>query len=68
MPADFEFGGGYLPPIAQALLLSLPLFWVIEALLRRTGVLAFVWHPALLQGALYALICALLVLLMGMSV
>ncbi|AHD15072.1 MULTISPECIES: DUF1656 domain-containing protein [Pseudomonas] len=67
MPVDFEFGGVYLPPIAQALLLGLPLFLVLDALLRRSGVLARVWHPALLQGALYAAICAALVLSMGAS-
>ncbi|AGI23151.1 hypothetical protein H681_06355 [Pseudomonas sp. ATCC 13867] len=65
MPADFELGGIYLPPIAQAFLLALPLFLVLDALLRRAGVLAFAWHPALFQGALYAVTCAVLVLLMG---
>ncbi|PJI50665.1 MAG: DUF1656 domain-containing protein [Pseudomonas sp.] len=65
MPVDFELGGVYLPPIAQALLLALPLFVVLDALLRRTGVLAAAWHPALFQGALYAAICAALVLFMG---
>ena len=39
-----------------------------DALLRRVGVLALVWHPALFQGALYAAICAALVLSMGVSV
>ncbi|BBR55782.1 MULTISPECIES: DUF1656 domain-containing protein [Pseudomonas] len=68
MPIDFEFGGVYLPPIAQALLLGLPLFLLVDALLRRVGVLALVWHPALFQGALYAAICAALVLSMGVSV
>ncbi len=68
MPIDFEFGGVYLPPIAQALLLGLVLFLVADAVLRRVGVLARVWHPALFQGALYAAICAALVLTMGASV
>ncbi|ENB9661992.1 DUF1656 domain-containing protein [Pseudomonas putida] len=67
MPIDFEFGGVYLPPIAQALLLALPLFLIADAVLRRAGVLALVWHPALFQGALYATICAVLVLSMGVS-
>ncbi|BCJ08913.1 MULTISPECIES: DUF1656 domain-containing protein [Pseudomonas] len=67
MPIDFEVGGVYLPPIAQALLLALPLFVLVDALLRRVGVLAFVWHPALFQGALYTAICAALLLWMGVS-
>ncbi|MBV4505645.1 DUF1656 domain-containing protein [Pseudomonas sp. BW13M1] len=67
MPIDFEVGGVYLPPIAQALLLALPLFLLVDALLRRVGVLAFTWHPALFQGALYTAICAALLLWMGVS-
>ena len=65
MPIDFEVGGVYLPPIAQALLLALPLFLLVDAVLRRVGVLAFVWHPALFQGAVYAALCAALLLWMG---
>jgi len=67
MPIDFEFGGVYLPPIAQALLLALPLFLIADAVLRRVGVLALAWHPALFQGALYAAICAALLLSMGVG-
>lgn len=67
MPIDFEVGGVYLPPIAQALLLALPLFLLVDALLRRVGVLALVWHPALFQGAVYTAICAALLLWMGVS-
>lgn len=67
MPIDFELGGVYLPPIAQALLLALPVFLLLDALLRRVGVLTFVWHPALFQGAVYTAICAGLLLWMGVS-
>jgi len=49
---DFEVGGVYLPPIAQALLLALPIFMVLGWSLRRLGVLRFVWHEALFEGAL----------------
>ncbi|MBO3275365.1 DUF1656 domain-containing protein [Pseudomonas schmalbachii] len=65
MPADLQFGGVYLPPIAQALIFALPIFFVLDWLLRRLGVLHWVWHEALFEGALYACICASLVLLMG---
>ncbi|MNN21322.1 efflux system membrane protein [compost metagenome] len=68
MPADIQFGGVYLPPIAQALILALPIFLVLDWLLRRLGVLHRVWHEALFEGALYACICASLVLLMGATV
>ncbi|TGC72791.1 DUF1656 domain-containing protein [Salmonella enterica subsp. enterica serovar Wilhelmsburg] len=65
MPADIELAGIYLPPFAQALLLALPRFLLRDRALRRLGVLRLVWHEALFEGALYACICASLILLMG---
>jgi hypothetical protein len=65
LPIDFEIGGVYLPPIAQALLLAMPIFMLLDWLLRRMGVLRRVWHEALFEGALYACVCATLILLMG---
>lgn len=65
LPIDLEIGGVYLPPIAQALLLGLPIFLLLDWILRRLGVLRFVWHEALFEGALYACVCATLILLMG---
>ncbi|MEE9098882.1 DUF1656 domain-containing protein [Pseudomonas nitroreducens] len=65
MPVDIELGGVYLPPLAQALLLALPIFLLLDWVLRRLGVLRLVWHEALFEGALYSCICASLILLMG---
>ncbi|AIG01535.1 efflux system membrane protein [Pseudomonas fluorescens] len=65
MPIDFEVGGVYLPPIAQALLLALPVFMLLDWGLRRLGVLRRVWHEALFEGALYACVCAVVILVMG---
>ncbi|WP_371226835.1 DUF1656 domain-containing protein [Pseudomonas sp. QE6] len=65
MPVDIELGGVYLPPLAQALLLALPIFLLLDWTLRRLGVLRLVWHEALFEGALYSCICASLILLMG---
>ncbi|MFM9380615.1 DUF1656 domain-containing protein [Pseudomonas sp. UV AK001] len=65
MPIDFEVGGVYLPPIAQALILAIPVFLLLDWVLRRLGVLCLVWHEALFEGALYACVCATLILLMG---
>lgn len=65
MPIDFEIGGVYLPPIAQALLLAIPIFMLLDWCLRSLGVLRLVWHEALFEGALYACVCATLILLMG---
>ena len=65
MPIDLEVGGVYLPPIAQALLLALPVFLALDWALRRMGVLRFVWHEALFEGALYVCVCAALILVKG---
>ncbi|PJI45951.1 MAG: DUF1656 domain-containing protein [Pseudomonas sp.] len=65
MPVDIELAGIYLPPLAQALLLALPIFLLLDWALRRLGVLRRVWHEALFEGALYACLCATLILLMG---
>lgn len=65
LPIDFEIGGVYLPPIAQALLLAIPIFMLLDWVLRRLGVMRRVWHEALFEGALYACVCATLILLMG---
>ncbi|MNF65896.1 MULTISPECIES: DUF1656 domain-containing protein [unclassified Pseudomonas] len=67
MPIDFELGGVYLPPIAQALLLALPVFLLLDWGIRRSGLLKFVWHEALFEGALYACVCSVVILLMGAS-
>ncbi|UVJ46082.1 DUF1656 domain-containing protein [Pseudomonas sp. LS1212] len=64
MPIDFEVGGVYLPPFAQALLLALPLFVLLSWALRRLGIMRLVWHPALFEGALYAGLCAAMILMM----
>jgi hypothetical protein len=65
LPIDFEIGGVYLPPIAQALLLAVPLLIAVLWLLQKLGVMQRVWHPALFEGALYACLCALIILYMG---
>lgn len=46
-------------------MLGLPIFLVLDWVLRRLGVLRFVWHEALFEGALYACVCATLILVMG---
>ncbi|WXL26567.1 DUF1656 domain-containing protein [Ectopseudomonas mendocina] len=65
MPIDFEIGGLYLPPLAQAILLALPIFFVLDWLVRKTGLMKFVWHEALFEGALYTCVCAGVILWMG---
>ena len=47
LPIDFEIGGVYLPPIAQALLLAIPIFMLLDWGLRRSCVLRLVSLEAL---------------------
>ena len=65
MPIDFEVGGVYLPPIAQALQQPQQGKQQRHGQQQRLGVMQRVWHPALFEGALYTCICALIILFMG---
>jgi hypothetical protein len=65
LPIDFEIAGVYLPPVAQGLILALPIFMSLDWALRRVGVLRLVWHEALFEGALYVCVCAVVILMMG---
>ncbi len=41
------------PPIFIELILSLAVFWLLKKLLTPTGIYDLVWHPALVNTALY---------------
>ncbi|HTH17652.1 MAG TPA: DUF1656 domain-containing protein [Magnetospirillum sp.] len=58
---EIDLTGVYVAPIILYLLLATPLFLACRWGLARLGVLSFVWHPALFEIALFALILALVV-------
>ena len=59
LPVMGLFGLSF-PPVFFVLLVSLPLFFVVNRLLQPTGIYDFVWHPALFNSALF---CCLFYLL-----
>ncbi|MGE5514511.1 MAG: DUF1656 domain-containing protein [Bacteroidota bacterium] len=61
MLKEIDLTGVYVAPIILYLLLATPLFLACRWLLARTGVLSFVWHPALFELALFGLILSLIV-------
>jgi hypothetical protein len=61
MLKEVNLGGAYVAPIVLYLLLATPIFLVCRWGLARLGVLAFVWHPALFEIALFGVILAALV-------
>ncbi|MCV9879754.1 p-hydroxybenzoic acid efflux pump operon protein AaeX [Brenneria izbisi] len=59
LPVMVLFGLSF-PPVFFVLLVSLALFFVVNRLLKPTGIYDFVWHPALFNTALF---CCLFYLL-----
>lgn len=61
---EVNFAGVYLPPLLLYLIAALPVFVGTRALLTRTGVLRFVWHPGQMECAVYLAILAALFFLL----
>lgn len=62
MLSEVAVAGVYLPPFFVYACLSLPLFLIVRRLLARSGVLRWVWHPALFEFAISLCLVSLLVL------
>ena len=52
---EISIGGILVSPLLPCFFLTLPLFWVIEALLRRFGCYKFVWHANLVRVAIFVI-------------
>ena len=63
MIAELDVGGVYLAPIVLYAFLAIPIFLALRFVLTRIGFWRVVWHPALVETALYLSILSLLVLL-----
>jgi len=50
---EISIGGVLVSPLLPSFFLTLPLFWVMEKLLRRFGCYKFVWHANLVRVALF---------------
>lgn len=62
MLSEVAVAGVYLPPFFVYASLSLPLFLIVRRLLARSGVLRWVWHPALFEFAISLCLVSLLIL------
>lgn len=66
MPTEFSVSGIYIPGGLVLLLALLPVFFVSDRLLLRTGLYSWFWHPSLCRMALFASIYSVsYVLLLG---
>lgn len=62
MFSEAHLGGILFAPIVVYCAMGAVIFVPVRLCLSRTGVLAHVWHPALLEVALYAIITSAIVL------
>jgi protein AaeX len=62
MLSEADVGGIYVAPFMIYVATTVPVFLLLRAILARTGVLRWVWHPALFEFALSLSILSLLVL------
>ena len=63
MFSEVDIAGIYLPPIVVYGLVALVILMIVRSSLGRRGLLRWVWHPALVEVALYISILSVLVLL-----
>jgi protein AaeX len=60
MPREIDVLGIYFPALMAAFLIMLPVFWVIDGLLARTGCYRWVWHIDIFRLSLFLLLfCSL---------
>jgi Protein of unknown function (DUF1656) len=57
---EISIGGVLVSPLLPSFFLTVPLFWVMEKLLRRFGCYKFVWHANLVRVALFIIIYGIL--------
>ncbi|MEL5395823.1 MULTISPECIES: DUF1656 domain-containing protein [Serratia] len=62
MLSEIAVAGIYLPPFFIYVCVAVPLFLGLRFLLARSGVLRWVWHPALFEFALSFCLVSVLIL------
>ncbi len=63
MITEAEIGGVLMAPIVVYALVAMAIFSLLRMALGRVGFLAWLWHPALFELALFLSILSVLVLL-----
>ncbi|ORM66588.1 DUF1656 domain-containing protein [Pantoea rwandensis] len=62
MLSEVSLAGIYLPPFFIYLCITYPLFIGLRLCLMRSGILRWVWHPALVEFSLSFTLLAVLIL------
>ncbi|MDR5826206.1 DUF1656 domain-containing protein [Caballeronia sp. LZ043] len=62
MLSEFNFFGIYLPPFFVYSCVTAPIFFLLRALMAKSGVLHFVWHAALFEFSLSVILLSALIL------
>ena len=60
MLTEVSIGGVLVSPLVPCLVITIPVFWLVDKLLRRFGCYRFVWHANLVRAALFVIIFNLL--------
>jgi hypothetical protein len=60
IPVEISYGGVYLPPLFFVVLFGVISAYVITAILNRTGLSRYFWHPPLAFVALTLLMISLI--------
>jgi hypothetical protein len=63
MLSEVNVGGIYMAPIVVYVGATIPLFMACRWVLGHLGILRNIWHPALLEMAVYVALLCLLVLI-----
>ncbi|MBP0594095.1 DUF1656 domain-containing protein [Paraburkholderia sp. LEh10] len=63
MPYQLSILGVYVPTVIVLCLIGIAITWIVDRVLSRLKIYSHVWHPALLQTAMLAGVCAMLGLL-----
>jgi hypothetical protein len=63
--AEIDLFGVYVAPIALMIVVAWLLILPVRRLAERSGLLRFVWHPALFMLAVYTILLSMIVLLAG---
>src|SRR5215469_3057796 len=57
---EISIGGVLVSPLLPCFLLTVPLFWAVDKVLRRAGCYRFVWHANLVRVALFIMTYSIL--------
>ena len=56
MPREIALGDALAPSLVVAFVLSLAVFWLLDWVFGRLGLLNRVWHPSLFRLALFVVV------------